>query len=440
MRNLTALKWLHRREDGTMTVMALFFVVSGMLTASLAMDVAKRQMAEIDLQIVADTAAHAALATRQRDTEARAIAAALDIAQQNTADSRPSGLTAQSVTFGLWDAESATFTPAPGSREAVRVSARRSRALGNMASGVVLGVLGIAGFELSAESVFVVRTHPCALNGIVARHEIRFASANEFAEGFCLRSGRSTVIGAGVTRQSDGRVPSTRQPPGTLSAKGLLGHDTLAAPPSHGDVVDAAAPFDMASVYHAFNEGFMAGRRDYIPANVRFSLDRLTDVNGKLAVTPQALASGETHVFYCGGRGKLAFAPGTYRDLAILTDCPVTFSAAVALESVALLQDNPDPEAMLAPWGLRLGARDGCSPGGETVVMTAGGVQVDDNLQMFGATMGALGPVRFSASPGGMQGAAILSGQSVTVTGAGSFGSCPDGDRTLDWTRLMMAR
>lgn len=424
-----------RQDSGNMTVLAFFFFLSSLMAGSLAVDFANKSHAERDLQIIADTAAHAAMRTRLRDDADRAIDAALEIADRNAAAGRPAGINRRDVEFGQWDAQTRTFYPDTNSREAVRVTANRSRAHDNMVQGLLIGALGFAGFELTAQSVYVAETHPCALNGIAAEFEISFTAQNDFAKDFCLRSDRDIRFTIGNSF-GDGTIVSL---PYAENLDLPLGRMDRQEGRAQALDYDAGDRLDMPAILNAFDNGFRAGDAGYIPRNVRFSMNQITDVSGNYALTPNMVNEGETYLYYCGGRGTLAFGHGTFRDMAIWTDCQITFSAHSALEGVTLLQDNADDMAIRAPVGVRLGAQDGCLPGGETIVMTTGGVRVAANLQMFEATIGALGPIRFAASPNGMQGVAILSGDSVTGTSSGAFGFC-DSARHLDWQRLAMVQ
>jgi hypothetical protein len=429
------LEQFRQQETGNMTVLALFFFLSSVMAGSLAVDFANKAHAQRDLQIIADTAAHAAMRTRLRGDSEQAIDAALEIAGRNAVAGRPAGITRGDVVFGQWDAQTRTFTPDPDGRDAVRVTAHRSRTHDNMVEGLLIGVLGFAGFELTAQSVYVAQTHPCATNGIAAEFEVSFTVQNDFDKGFCLRSDREMSFNIGNSF-GDGALVLLPYPEYLNLPDGQMD--------SQGGLVqaldyDAGDRLNMEGIYRAFDAGFRAGEARYLPRNVTFSMDDITDVTGTYALTPEMVPPGQTRLFYCGGRGTLACGHGTFRDLAIWTDCPITFSTYTALEGVTLLQDNADDMAIRAPDGVRLGAQDGCTPGGETIVMTTGGVDIAADLQMFEATIGALGPISFAANPNCMQGAAILSGDRVTGTSSGAFGHC-ESARHLDWQRITMVQ
>ena len=282
-----------------MTVMGLFFFLSSLMAGSLALDFANKAAAERDLQIIADVAAHAALSTRLVADEPEAMDAALEIAQRNAAEGRPSGITAQTIAFGHWDSETRTFTAVPGARDAVRVTAHRDRAHDNMVQGLLMTVLGFAGFEIETESVFVAETHPCAVNGITAEFEIRFTSGNQFAKEFCLRSDRN------ITFSMDNRF-------GDRAVVSLPRAENLSLPAGRIEAqpgLDLALTYDprdrldMREIFRSFDAGFRAGAPNYIPAAVQFSMDNIVDVSGRHAVTPATILPGRTYVFYCGGSG-----------------------------------------------------------------------------------------------------------------------------------------
>lgn len=422
-------------EQGNMTVLGLFFFMAALMAGSLAIDFGNKEMAEKNLQILADITGHAAMATRLTTDANHAVETALGIAARNTGPGRAPGITEDSIQFGRWDAESRTFSVDPNARRAVRVNAYRDRAHGNMVEALLIQILGFAGFELQSESVFIAKTHPCALNGIVAENEIRFTSGNEFADGYCLRSDRDIKLSID-NRFGQGAIVSLPRRGNLQTPAGRTGRqpgleDALSYEPKD--------QLDFPAIFRAFDTGLRGGDPMYLPAGVAWSWDNVTEVGGRLSVTPALLASGEVHVFLCGSTGTLAFGAGTFSDMAIWTDCRVTFSAHSALEGVTFVQDNGDRNAMHAPAGVRLGANDGCAETGNTILMTSGGVHIAADLEMNQATLAAQGQIRFAAKPNGMRGAAILSGDTVEGTSSGSFGYCA-GDRFIDWQQVVMVR
>ena len=86
------LEQFRQQETGNITVLALFFFLSSVMAGSLAVDFANKAHAQRDLQIIADTAAHAAMRTRLRGDSEQAIDAALEIAGRNAVAGRPAGM------------------------------------------------------------------------------------------------------------------------------------------------------------------------------------------------------------------------------------------------------------------------------------------------------------------------------------------------------------
>ena len=119
-------------EDGSATALSLFLMVACLALAAFAIDLQRVETLDIQLQNVADTAAHAALIARSTKTEAQAKAAAVSIAQSNLPAVKAGAvIQADWVEFGNWNAVSRTFTPTAGSTEAVRVTLKRTAANGN---------------------------------------------------------------------------------------------------------------------------------------------------------------------------------------------------------------------------------------------------------------------------------------------------------------------
>ena len=151
-----------RDEAGTATIMALFFVLISAVIGGLAIDFNKAMARRTHLQVTADAVAHAALYTRDRKAPAVAIDRALAIAAVNMPPARHGdALLPQDIEFGIWDAATRTFTPDPGARGAVRVSAHRIAERDNPVRNLLLRMAGFPTFDLSRAAVYVTYQPTC---------------------------------------------------------------------------------------------------------------------------------------------------------------------------------------------------------------------------------------------------------------------------------------
>jgi hypothetical protein len=70
-------------EGAAMSAFGLYLTVTMLFLAGIAIDVVHVRAARVQLQVAADSAAHAALLVRKRDGEAAARARALHLAEAN---------------------------------------------------------------------------------------------------------------------------------------------------------------------------------------------------------------------------------------------------------------------------------------------------------------------------------------------------------------------
>ena len=175
--------------SGGATAYGLLLMFTLLMAGGYAVDVQNVMTARTQLQTAADSAAHAALLARETKTEAEAKAAAVQVANLNM----PTGiygstLDVEDVVFGDWDEVTRTFTPSPGSRDAVQVTAWRSTDRNNSVATYLLKLVGNDSWNVVVSSTYVTYHPTCLREGFVAQDVVDLQSNNSFTQGFCIHS------------------------------------------------------------------------------------------------------------------------------------------------------------------------------------------------------------------------------------------------------------
>ena len=182
-------------EDGSITVLSIYFLPAVLMVGGLALDVANAMRVRTQLQVTADAAAHAALYTREHATLEEAKAAAMAIVEY----ALPAAVNGDVVVpgdirFGIWDAESQVFVEDVNSKSAVWIDLSR---VAERSNGVATWLLRITGFEewsIVRAAVFQTYRPPCLREGFVAEGIVDLRSNNEFYNGFCIHSNTNVEL------------------------------------------------------------------------------------------------------------------------------------------------------------------------------------------------------------------------------------------------------
>jgi hypothetical protein len=143
-------------------------------------------------------------------------------------------------------------------------------------------------------------------------------------------------------------------------------------------------------------------------------------------MTPADFAVDRVNVMACNGR--TVTLDGVFRNTVIIGDnCVFRMSNGTALESSTLITTSTDDGSITSPNGFRMGVDDDCADGGESQIVTWGGVQVASGLEMYGSQIIAAGPIDFAANALGIKGASMISGETIDGTSNMSFGFCGEG-------------
>ena len=177
-------------EDGSTTILSLFLFMIALVLGGLAIDFNKVVSERTQLQVAADSAAHAALYTRERDGSEAAVAKALETVTDMLPESQfgSTALMTTDVNFGEWNKSELTFSENADSTTAVRVQAMMKQERDNASRNILLRLIGQDTFDVSVESVYSTYFPGCFTEGFVAEGVVDIQSNNSFTYGFCIHS------------------------------------------------------------------------------------------------------------------------------------------------------------------------------------------------------------------------------------------------------------
>lgn len=434
---------LVRDEQGGITVFGLFFLLALAIFGGVALDVANAVQTRTHLQVAADSAAFAALKTRDEDfwgtpEEAKAVGLALAAANMPAA-TNGEVLKIEDISFGRWDAEAQTFERDDSARGAVLVSTRRAAANGNSLGTYLLRLVGVKTIDLSRDSVFVLSRPGCFREGFVAEQEVDLQSGNSYQNGFCIHSNDHVSLnsnnyfeaGTVVSMPDLANLDLPRS--GFETNEGL--REALRYNRYHIKIL-AELPARIEALRDPWlvtDPEFTDAYRHYITTT---TARQLKVVNGQPKSTEEVkdlaqpnLAEGAVHVMTCATSGaQVNVKSGTIlRNLVLVTNCSLKFEEGVALEDAVVATTSTDVRSINAPSGLRIGRDDNCATGGGAQILTLGGLDVAAKLQLYGGQIVALKDIAFSAEAYGLQGASMVAGGHISGTSNMNMGFCHNG-------------
>lgn len=253
-----------RSRRGVSAIMTLLMLVALTGLVSMGVDIGRVQVAKTELQTAADAAARTA-AGELGSGVTTARAAAVAVAGANNCDGSPVVLEpAADVEFGTWDAAARTFTPLAGAAQsnanAVRVTARRTRARNNAIPLVFAKALGKPTCDVRATAVALF-TRGTATHALVGLDFITLGGG-AYIDSYVSAGG----LYSAATARSNGSIASNGDI--SLSGNGAVRGD---ARPGIGRTVSSSGstiitgsttPLDYALVYPAPSPGNAATVND----------------------------------------------------------------------------------------------------------------------------------------------------------------------------------
>lgn len=416
-----------RGEDGFFTAFSLYVLIVMILLTGFALDLANHYSARTQLQVAADTAAHAALVTRQRQNADGARAAALALNEANM-PARRFGmvLTADDIEFGTWNFQTRRFTPNAHSRTAVRATARQTASRANELRTFLLRFAGVAAFEVGATAVFARYQPPCLREGFVAEGRVDMQSNNTFLNGFCIHSNDHVRFNQNNYFEEGTIVSMPDLDKLDIPNSGFRRNEGLEAALREGRI-DIRILDEFDNIINGLRDRDAA----YLPAYIN-PLDpvvsrNLTRNNNSLRASD--LTPNRVHRLTCtSGNGSISIPNNTViRSVVIVTNCPISLGQNVQLEDVVIATTSTDSRSIDGASGVNIGRPDDCAPGGGVQILTMGGMRFPSSMGIFGGQLLAQGDITFAARANGIQGASMIAGGEIDGTSNSTMSLCGSG-------------
>jgi hypothetical protein len=427
------------QQDGTMTIMGLFFVLISLMVGGLAVDFSKVIAYRSQLQVAADATAHAALISRDTMSEDEAKELALEIGEMNLpSEVHGNAIQASDIEFGYWDADSQTFTPTSGSTSAVRVRAQKLAERSNAVSTHLLHIVGVDEFDVLAPSIYSTYSPTCLQEGFAAENSVVLRSNNSFYDGFCIHS-NGTVSLRNNNYFEEGTIVSMPDLANLdIPGSGMEQNTGLAEALTTGqyelkvvDQVDVMLA-DLADVGPLHTPDYVYGSLAY-----QVTLTASSSSNGKgkgkgnsgssdKKISVSDLVQNRTNALTCDDGDEITIEDGTYEEVVFITNCDLKFDQGVVLQDAIFATTSTSDTSMTSPSGFQLGSDDACSPGGGAILVTAGGVKFAAKLQVYGGQIIAKTDIDFTANANGVEGASFLAGNEISGTSNTEMRFCGD--------------
>ncbi|WP_347310655.1 pilus assembly protein TadG-related protein [Defluviimonas sp. SAOS-178_SWC] len=421
------------REEGGITALSLQIFMTALVLGGLAVDFGNGIASKNQLQVAADSAAHAALYTRELHSADQARTAALQIAALNM----PGGkygtvLKPEDISFGHWDKDKQLFTVDPGSRDAVLVSTKRYASGGNGVTTYMLGLVGRNTWDVQSGSVFETYYPTCFKEGFVAQEPVEIQSNDYFTSGFCIHSQAYVIASSGNTFEPGVVVSMPDRRDIQLPNSGFTSNTGLSAALRDGsyklrilnrvnDIIRGieTTPFDPQI-------GIMAPGSQYYRSYITNASPITIKAQGATSLDPTKFKTGRIHEMDCkNDQSHKQLGSGfVLRNMVLITDCRLQFASGAVIEDSVIITKNTDGKSFYASSDIVIGKDDNCATGGDVQMVTLGGVDFAAKTNIFGSQIIAVGDIALTANADGIEGVAIVSGGKLDVTSNGVFGFC----------------
>ena len=453
--DFTALKQTFaEEEDGSATPLAIFFCLIFIVMGGLAVDYHKAVSEYTEMQIAADTAAHAALYTREFESAEDSV----DKAMQTIGEMLPDiqfgdAIIASDVEFGVWDPDTQQFTVDSSSKTSVRVWAEMEPSRGNTSRTILLSMIGFDDFTLRTNAVYDTYYPPCFNEGFVADNIVDIQSNNSYTDGFCIHSNTYVSI-----NQNNFFEPGT-----VVSMPDLANLDIPSSGFEKNEGLETALrtgkyrqrllrrlPEMIQSYYDgSYEYAAMAGiTSDTTVITLAEAVTTTTGgkKNGTTTTTMVPLGTGKKtltpanfplanriYSTSCSGNGDITFSADTFSDFVLVTNCDIRFANGTVLDGTILATTSTEDDSVSASH-VQMGLDDNCSPDSGSIILTMGGFQAASGLAGYGAQILAGGDIQFAAQADGIEGVSFISKGRIDGTSNMNMGFC-DGEGNQDHLR-----
>jgi Flp pilus assembly protein TadG len=419
-------------EDGGITALSLQMFLGAVILGGLAVDVGNAVANKTHLLVAADAAAHAALLTREWHSEADATQAAIDMAKENMSDTVFGNvLSASDIQFGTWNAATATFTPSPGSRDAVQVSTKRYAANNNGVATYMLGLVGLNRWDVASATVFETYYPTCFREGFVAQDRVDMQSNSYYKAGFCIHSQTHVEVSSNNTFEP-GVVVSMPDARNVVLPNSGFTSNTGLQPALRDGSYNIKIINRIDSIIAGVNSpnhvdyGVMTPSSPYYRSYITSATPVTVKTQGKTVLNPNDFKTGRIHVMTCKNDNthKQMGAGFTLKNMVVITDCRIQIASGAVLEDAVIISTNTDAKSIYASSDIQIGKDDHCGLGGDVQIVTKGGIEFASQVNIFGSQLLAAGDISLTANANGIEGASIVAGGKLDVTSNGTFGFC----------------
>lgn len=426
-----------KKEDGAGTVFSLLLFVSLVALGGIAVDVTNVTMARTQLQVTADSVAHAALVSREVMSEADAKARGLTLAAANmTTANYGVVVRPEEVVFGEWNRATRTFTARPGYRSAVQVVARQDTTNANPLATAMLRIIGFDQWDVSVVSVFATEKSSCLREGFVADGLIDLQSGNRFTDGFCIHSNSHVEMNSGNFFAGDTTVSMPNwETDLVIPASGMTSNTGL-----RDVLADDQYDIRILDRINVIVDGIRNPESEHHPSYL--SDNRQPDVAlPQIVRNTSDLQPGRVHTRTCGGGGNALQLNVDVVNVAIITNCRVSLAQGVNVINSVIVSTSDSARAIEGASGVNIGAQDQCAAGGESQLIAANGSMIFPSaLGIFGSQLIARNDVTFSARGDGVWGTSIVAGGEISGTSNATMAFCNNGDSNnfeVDYFKLV---
>lgn len=422
-----------RGEDGGITALSLQMFVGALVFGGLAVDFGKGVAARTQLQVAADSAAHAALVTRDTKSPEEAKAVALNVAARNM----PSGkygdvLTADNIRFGRWDKDTQVFTVDAASRDGVLVNTQQVAANGNGVSTFMMGLTGRTKLDVTAGTVFETYYPRCFEEGMVAEAPVDIQSNNLFGSGFCVHSQDHASLSSGNTVESGAVVSMPDKRDIELPSSGYSsnpGLEPALRDASYQLKILARIGDIIRGITTNPNDpdiGIMATTSKYYRPYITSETPISIKGTGSTSLDPTKFQIGHIHVLSCKNDNshKQLGSGFELRNMVLVTDCRLQFNSGAIIEDSVIISTNTGDKSFYASSSITIGRDDSCASGGDVQMVTLGSVDFASGTSVFGSQIIAAGDIAFAANADGIEGVSLVAGGRIDVTSNGTYGFC----------------
>ncbi|EYD76105.1 hypothetical protein Rumeso_02294 [Rubellimicrobium mesophilum DSM 19309] len=387
-----------RDQAGFITVQNLFLTVACCAVGAAGLDVTGLYQARTQLQVAADTAAHAALYSMyQGKTAEQAKDAAVGVANYATGGANatvgPYGtvLERSDIVFGTWNMNTATFTrlPATSTDMPTAVAVTTNRAGDNPVGSFLFRIVGITQMDVSALAIYSVTGDPCAtMQGLFGVLQVSANGNNNYSNGICVHSQDEVDLQANNDFTKDSVVSAPNK--ADITCGNGCDNFELVKRSENRDLEPWLSP--IRPVASETPEILLGQVRTVVGSARLNSWLTTTEIQSYLGgydITPSSLVAGRATYIGCTSGGTLRLGADkkgstvldTFSNVVLLTNCKidmkgVTFSNAVVYTTNTSGVDKHPADASVSidngADGVTLGTDTTCSGNGYAAILTRG--------------------------------------------------------------------